>query len=488
MSASQREAHLKKVASAKLHENAASSLLHLSSRYISSSDQAGPSGVTVSDNQLVLNSESSHNKSSYSYHMPSAQNQSSYDSINYDDIDEISGSSHCYTISVSLAPQQEAFKEAETYTKPSCSRRLFASQCQSIADGDSLPASTTIPTCSVQCHSSMPSHQYVSSTIASTSQIHTAPSLTRTSLPSSDSFVSEDKLLSVAISDFSGSDITPVEVLKAIWRKAYELLHEPNSVLHAPGQGDNTRMVKSYSGSRPHLVSRKKNGQYACDSMCPNWRSLGICAHSVAAAEDNKELQLFVQWYLKAKKVPNLTKLATTEMPAGRGRKGSKAPPKKKSKVQPDSRVPFSIVAGVQDKESNCTSGSSSMNLFDLPEESQAASSTSVGTKLSQSFNSFNTETATLSIGNAESSLSPGNLIMNATNVNIHPSEIAMPVAPPPLIHCTTPTTSSDTSPLTLTFITGNIRVCRGCRQKYLKPAPPPLNLCVKHQEWQEFI
>ena len=63
--------------------------------------------------------------------------------------------------------------------------------------------------------------------------------------------------------------------------------------------------------------------------MCPNWRSLGICAHSVAAAEDNKELQV---WFLKAKKIPNITKLATTEMPVGRGRKGSRAPPKKKTK------------------------------------------------------------------------------------------------------------------------------------------------------------
>ena len=76
-------------------------------------------------------------------------------------------------------------------------------------------------------------------------------------------------------------------------------------------------------------------------------------------------------------------------MPAGRGRKDPKHLLLKKPKVQPDSRVPFSIVAGVQDKESNCTSGSSSMNLFDLPEESQAASSTSVGTKFSQSFNSL---------------------------------------------------------------------------------------------------
>ena len=36
-----------------------------------------------------------------------------------------------------------------------------------------------------------------------------------------------------------------------------------------------------------------------------------------------------------------------------------------------------------------------------------------------------------------------------------------------------------ETSPFTLTFITGNIRVCRGCRQKYSKPALPLHNLCV---------
>ena len=74
--------------------------------------------------------------------------------------------------------------------------------------------------------------------------------------------------------------------------------------------------------------------------------------------------------------------------------------------------------------------------------------------------------------------------------LNIHPSERAynnMPIAPPPLIHCATPLASPDTSPFTLTFIMGNIRVCRGCRQKCPKPATP-LNLCVKHEEWQEFL
>ena len=35
-----------------------------------------------------------------------------------------------------------------------------------------------------------------------------------------------------------------------------------------------------------------------------------------------------------------------------------------------------------------------------------------------------------------------------------------------------------------LSFVTGN---SRGCRQKYIKPAAPPMDLCVRHQEWQEF-
>jgi len=36
-------------------------------------------------------------------------------------------------------------------------------------------------------------------------------------------------------------------------------------------------------------------------------------------------------------------------------------------------------------------------------------------------------------------------------------------------------------------LITGNIRVCCGCRQKYSKPALPLHNLSVRHKEWQSF-
>jgi len=70
---------------------------------------------------------------------------------------------------------------------------------------------------------------------------------------------------------------TPAEVLTAIWMKASRLLGEPNAVLPAPGCDPCSRMVKSSSGQRPHLVIRKRSGQYCCDGMCPNWKSLGIC-------------------------------------------------------------------------------------------------------------------------------------------------------------------------------------------------------------------
>ena len=118
----------------------------------------------------------------------------------------------------------------------------------------------------------------------------------------------------------AGQVLTPAPVLNAIWKKAVDLLSEKNALCAAPGSTDKSCIVKSYTGSRPHLVLAKKGGQYACDSACRNWKSLGICSHSVAAAQYNGELPKFVEWFRKAKKHPNLTELVTSQMPAGRGR------------------------------------------------------------------------------------------------------------------------------------------------------------------------
>lgn len=76
--------------------------------------------------------------------------------------------------------------------------------------------------------------------------------------------------LSVDVNGFSSHIVTPLPVLEGIWKKASELLSEKNAVVKDPGHNDKARMVKSYSGPRPHLVVSKKGGQFACDNTCPN--------------------------------------------------------------------------------------------------------------------------------------------------------------------------------------------------------------------------
>ena len=539
MSGVQRETHLKKVAKANLQKKANSNSHHSNLFFISSdnSDKAYTSHKTqVESSEIPHQSEIHFRKMpDYCHQLIEHQNQISTGPLNYgeggilsrkhlenysatfqheahsstrqcdkpsysqcsfesqDELSEDEKTALCsHHLEKSKSFQQEKFETPDECNKPTCSRRLFASQYQSLdsEDDHSLPGITVTSGITALCttfnHSplqtctSFASHQYSSSVAASTKQSQSAI------LPSS-----YGSLLSVAVSDFSESVITPIEVLKAIWKKASELLCEPNSLALAPGQGDNARMVRSYSGSRPHLVTRKRSGQYACDDRCPNWRSLGICAHCVAAAEDNHELLLFVRWFMKAKKVPNITKLATTEMPAGRGRKGSRAPPKKRPKVQPESRIPFSVVSGMQSKHASGALPQTQVVSSPIESVSDGSMNSSMHT---ESKSSDGSAAVTMSIGSAEIVDAPGNLIMNTGQVNIH-SPIAtevtyhnmpiVPPPPPPLIRCAS--TSPDSSPFTLAFITGNIRVCRGCRQRYPKPALAPLNLCVRHQEWQQF-
>ena len=64
----------------------------------------------------------------------------------------------------------------------------------------------------------------------------------------------------------------------------------------------------------------------ACDDDCPQYKSASLCSHVVAAALHNEQLTQLVLSDKKVKCTPNLTKLATSEMPKGRGRKGGKAP------------------------------------------------------------------------------------------------------------------------------------------------------------------
>ena len=84
-------------------------------------------------------------------------------------------------------------------------------------------------------------------------------------------------------------------------------------------------MVISYSQVAPHLVQCKSNGKYVCDNNCQQWASSQICSHVLATAECNNELRCFLEWYTMYAENPNISTLALSGLPRGRGRKGGRA-------------------------------------------------------------------------------------------------------------------------------------------------------------------
>ena len=83
-------------------------------------------------------------------------------------------------------------------------------------------------------------------------------------------------------------------------------------------------MVLSRSQDVPHHVRSCSDGQYLCDKNCLQWMSSQICSHTLAVAEENRELLKFLEWYVKQGQGPNLSSLGLSGLPKGRGQKGGK--------------------------------------------------------------------------------------------------------------------------------------------------------------------
>ena len=110
----------------------------------------------------------------------------------------------------------------------------------------------------------------------------------------------------------------PLPSMEGIWRKARNLIGDPSGMSPAPGQSPQARMVLSFSGKTPHMVTPTQGGGFNCDSNCPNWKSLN------PVAELNGKLAEFITFVRKKKRLPNVTNLITSGMPRGRGRKVTK--------------------------------------------------------------------------------------------------------------------------------------------------------------------
>ena len=247
----------------------------------------------------------------------------------------------------------------------------------------------------------------------------------------------------------------PYKCLEGIWGKAKDLINTENAIVPAPGQDPTARMVLSYSGQMPHLVTPKKGGDFACDSNCANWKAMGICSHSVAVADINDKLMEFLA--KKTKKRANMTKLLTTNMPKGRGRKGGVAPRSRKPSEPVAARVAMNV-----------------------PHTNPASTTTSMPTPQP-------------GMMPPTPSFSPPHMLQppvyGETMVpypTFYPDAllgVEYPASPNPYW----PNQSQPLSPFTLCYITGNISTCIGCKNKYLKTRVAQDDLCIKHEEWRQF-
>ena len=275
----------------------------------------------------------------------------------------------------------------------------------------------------------------------------------------------QQKVLSIS-ADESGIDILPHITLQMIWQKAEKLLSSKNAITSAPGSDIKARMVLSQSSAAPHFVTTRDNGQYLCDSSCPQWISSKICSHTIAAAEDSGQLCEFLQWYIDTKPCPNVTALGMQGMPSNRGKKQSdrKRQRKRKADSDPEVFVPRPALAAT----------------------TQPHTTTGLG--------SYHWEADR--VGNVSTSL------YVCPTVPPYLGQLHPPVYPTCSATVDTPmrgssagastssvlsSSPSNPNPFYLKFITGNIRICQGCRQSLRTSSgsipDPPYNLVVARSE-----
>ena len=288
---------------------------------------------------------------------------------------------------------------------------------------------------------------------------------------------SSNSILSVDINSFSHLVLVPNAVPTAIWSKAKDILND-HAICSVPGGDAKDRLVKSSSNPRPHMVTFKRSGQYTCDKDCPNWESLSICSHSVASAEDNGDHEVFIEWFKKAKKSPNITKLVTTKMPQGRGRKGCVPPRKKKRKVTVQTHQALLDSFEEDSFEDEPSNGSEDQGCS--KEKTPVSYKASTLPKSKENYSHLQGGSVTIT----HSGHHGGNTEVTVTGGTVE-TNLSLPCQPPPLVPCHSPlpSQSPDSNLFDLVFIKGNISVCRGCRQKYTKPVVPPLDLCIRHKE-----
>ena len=283
------------------------------------------------------------------------------------------------------------------------------------------------------------------------------PSLAESAVSSDQQPSCSAKCLKVSAEE-SGIHTIPLVTLQHIWSKASSLLQGENTITPVPGTDKRARAVLSYHSDTPHIVRPKGNTHYICDSNCPQWVSSKICSHTVAVANYNDSLPQFCEWYVSSMSQPNITTLAMSGMPPGRGKKKNQV---SRKRVKRHSASPDTVI-------------SSPPSLLGQPHTSSSSTDTVVPMSAAKP-----------SVMPSHTTIPPSMYQVSATQASSFPAVLLNPPSesrppPPPLVFVgqsnnysspfppqpKSPSIASppNTNPFYLKFIFGNIRMCQGCR------------------------
>ena len=148
-------------------------------------------------------------------------------------------------------------------------------------------------------------------------------------------------------------------ILEGMWEKANKLVELPGYILKPDWCKDTqARLVASLSSTAPHLVlpDKRDHRKLLCDSQCPMFKGFGLCAHTVAAAIDQRRLKELIDVYVESHCSPNLSVLSTEGFSKGVGRKGG-LPKRTRVRKMPPSKDPGLGITTSSTSTSACTTG-----------------------------------------------------------------------------------------------------------------------------------
>ena len=275
----------------------------------------------------------------------------------------------------------------------------------------------------------------------------------------------------------------PQYIADTIWQRALALLQQDSNFALAPGNSGKAWLVTRSSSSKttkPCFVQNHK-GHYECETDCIYYQTSKVCAHIVAVAIKNGDLDRFITWHKKQDHQINTTKLAQSGLPmscVGKKKAARKGVSKQKSaKIQ-------KICA-----ESDDASWKLRPALI-----GNSGTATTVQNQLSMSVNIHPSSSAVImpsqisTLPSQATGIMPSQMpTLPSQATGIMPSQISTlpsqatgsqmsPIFPAPL------------NPFTLIFLHGNISVCSGCHQRFpRKPngeyADPPYDMAIQHVE-----